>query len=562
MSTKPDRTLRSMLLQFKRPLLWVGFFSAVANLLSLTPTLYMLQVYDRIMISQNEITLIVLSLLVLLFFMVMTLAEWLRSRLLVRLGVKLDDEVNLKVFERGFTAYLRQGGANPNEALQDLMTLRQFLTGNGVLAFYDLPWIPVFIGASFLLHHELGIAALVFAVIQLVIAIWIERHTAGTHRPISEANHQTRRFMQAKLRSAELIDAMGMRSKLFKRWLTRNEAYTQLQDQQNEFTQRQMLLSKYVQYAQQSLILGLGALLVIDNKISPGAMVAANLLMGKALQPLQSVVMAWRGFLSARESYERLNDLFVQSVDDPLRGTHAPETLSVRFEEVTVQYPGRTRPALGKLNLEIPAGQTVLVLGPSGSGKTTLARLVMGEDVPHTGRVLIDAHPAAHCRREDIGYLPQSVELIEGTVAENIGRFDTTEPEKIVQAARAAQAHDLVQHLPLGYDTPVGLAGQLLSGGQRQRVALARALYDKPRLVVLDEPNASLDEQGEKALMEAIRQLKANGVTVLIISHRPNVLPLADRVLMMQAGMLVQDLPADRVRVAPAPAPASGGPAA
>ncbi len=562
MSTKPDRTLRSMLLQFKRPLLWVGFFSAVANLLSLTPTLYMLQVYDRIMISQNEITLIVLSLLVLLFFMVMTLAEWLRSRLLVRLGVKLDDEVNLKVFERGFTAYLRQGGANPNEALQDLMTLRQFLTGNGVLAFYDLPWIPVFIGASFLLHHELGIAALVFAVIQLVIAIWIERHTAGTHRPISEANHQTRRFMQAKLRSAELIDAMGMRSKLFKRWLTRNEAYTQLQDQQNEFTQRQMLLSKYVQYAQQSLILGLGALLVIDNKISPGAMVAANLLMGKALQPLQSVVMAWRGFLSARESYERLNDLFVQSVDDPLRGTHAPETLSVRFEEVSVQYPGRTRPALGKLNLEIPAGQTVLVLGPSGSGKTTLARLVMGEDVPHTGRVLIDAHPAAHCRREDIGYLPQSVELIEGTVAENIGRFDTTEPEKIVQAARAAQAHDLVQHLPLGYDTPVGLAGQLLSGGQRQRVALARALYDKPRLVVLDEPNASLDEQGEKALMEAIRQLKANGVTVLIISHRPNVLPLADRVLMMQAGMLVQDLPADRVRVAPAPAPAPGGPAA
>jgi len=346
MSQTPDRTLRSLLMQFKGPLLWVGFFSAVANLLSLTPTLYMLQVYDRIMISQNEITLIVLSLLVMLFFMVTTLAEWLRSRLLVRLGVKLDDEVNLQVFERGFTAYLRQGGANPNEALQDLMTLRQFMTGNGILSFFDLPWIPVFIGAAFLLHVELGIAAVVFALIQLALAIWIERHTAGSYRPISEASHQARRFMQAKLRSAELIDAMGMRSKLYKRWRTKNEVYTDLQDRQNAFTQRQMLLSKYVQYAQQSLILGLGALLVIDNKISPGAMVAANLLLGKALQPLQSVVMTWRGFLSARESYERLSDLFAQSVDDPLRGTHAPQTLTLRFEDVTVQYPGRARPAL------------------------------------------------------------------------------------------------------------------------------------------------------------------------------------------------------------------------
>ncbi len=560
MSTRPDQTLRGMLLQFKRPLLWVGFFSAVANLLSLTPTLYMLQVYDRIMISQNEITLIVLTLLVLLFFLVTTLSEWLRSRLLVRLGVKLDDEVNLKVFERGFTAYLRQGGANPNEALQDLMTLRQFITGNGILAFYDLPWIPVFIGAAFMLHVELGIAALVFALIQLVLAIWIERRTAGSYRPISEAGQLSRKFMQAKLRSADLIEAMGMRSKLFKRWRTKNEVFTDLQDKQNEFTQRQLLLSKYVQYAQQSLILGLGALLVIDNKISPGAMVAANLLLGKALQPLQAVVMTWRGFLSARESYERLDQLFAQSVDDPLRGTHAASQMTLRFEDVTVQYPGRARPAISGLNLEIPAGQTVLVLGPSGSGKTTFARLVMGEDVPHVGRVLIDGHLAAHCRREDIGYLPQDVELIDGTVAENIGRFDTSEPEKIVNASIAAQAHDLVQHLPLGYDTPVGLAGQLLSGGQRQRVALARALYDQPRLVVLDEPNASLDEQGEKALMEAIRQLKASGVTVLIISHRPNVLPLADRVLMMQAGKLVQDLPAERVRVAPAPP--SGGPAA
>lgn len=555
MSTQTIDSFAQVLRPFRRLLLWVGLFSAVANLLSLSPTLYMLQVYDRIIISQNEITLIVLTLLVLMFFAIMALSEWLRSRLLVRLGVKLDDAVNLEVFRRGFESNVQARGIKPVEALQDLVQVRQFITGNGAIAFFDVPWIPVYIGVSFMLHYELGIAALVFAVIQLLIAIWIERSAGGKHQPLSEAFQGARRFLQAKIRSAEVIDAMGMRSALYRRWQVRHTAHLALQDQSNLQTHHQLLVSKFVQYSQQSLILGLGALLVIDNQISPASMVAANLLLGKALAPLQSLVSSWRGFLSAKESYARLQRLFNETSPVSAESHRVPDAMAIRLHEVSLSAPKRTRPILQSVSLDIPAGQSVLIMGPSGAGKSTLARLITGEQLGQQGEVLIGGLPANECDRHVLGYLPQEIELIEGTVAENISRFDPRDPEAIVAAARAANAHDLIQHLPQGYDTPVGVAGQLLSGGQRQRVALARALYGQPRLLVLDEPNANLDDAGERALVQALGELRQRGVTVLVISHRPNLISSVDRLVLLQAGQIVRDLPASQVKVAPAKAP-------
>ena len=550
MSAKHPHRLRTLISQYRKPLLWVGFYSAVANFLAISPTLYMLQVYDRVMISQNEITLIVLSLMVTLFFLVMAFSEWLRSRLLVRLSVRLDDDLNLKVFERGFAAFIRHRQQNPTEALNDLVTLRQFITGNGVLAFFDIPWIPIYIGAAFLLHYELGLAALLFGVVQVVIAIWIERNSAGQFSRLSDAGMQSRKFLQTKLRSAALIDAMGMRGHLRERWLGKYLEHMSLQDHASEWTHKQMLVSKFVQYSQQSLILGLGALLVIDNQISPGAMVAANMLLAKALQPLQSLVMSWRGYLQARESYRRLDDLFERFDEDDQDQLITPASAEVTLNQLRVQPEGRSQPILDVPQLTLAAGQLVMVLGPSGAGKSTLARLLTGADLGQSGEVLIGGVPARHVDRHFLGYMPQEVELLDGTVAENIARFEPDEPEKIVRAAQTAQAHELILRLPQGYDTPVGLAGQLLSGGQRQRVALARALYGQPRLVILDEPNANLDDVGEKALVAALQQLKSEQVTVLVISHRPNLIPICDRLLVMERGQVARDLSAEQIRMA------------
>ena len=540
-----DRPIGRILRAFRREFAWVGFFSAVSNVLMITPTLYMLQVYDRVMISQNEFTLFAITSIAVLLYVFMSVAEWLRAKLLVRLSLQLDERLSTRVFRSGFLAFLRSRTLNPTECINDLVVIRQFLTGNGAIAFFDLPWVPVYLLVSFMLHVQLGLAALAFALLQVVLTVWVHRASTGKMQAVSQANMLANRFLMAKLRSAELIEALGMKSTLTRRWMERYMAYLDLHRTSQSSTQRQMLVIKFFQYSQQSLIMALGALLVIDGEISPGSMVAANLLLGKTLQPLQMLVSSWRGYVQFRESHDRLNTLFQEHGRDDFVQPRVPTRGGLSLQGVSLQVSGRAQPLVHPLNLQLAPGEVVALVGHSGAGKSSLARIIMGVSPPHEGQVLLGDVPIDECDRSVIGYLPQDIELLDGTIAENISRYDSDASEAIVAAAQRAQVHELILRLPKGYDTPVGEAGQLLSGGQRQRLALARALYQEPLLVVLDEPNAHLDDAGEKALLQAIEGIRQKRKsTVLVISHRPSMLQACDRVLVMEQGRVVRDMPA------------------
>ena len=567
---KERSAIGGILYSFRYEFAWVGFFSAVSNILMIVPTLYMLQVYDRVMVSQNEFTLIAISTIAVMLYLFLSLAEWLRSKLLIRLSLQLDERLSTRVFRSGFLAYLKSRTLNPTECLNDLVVIRQFLTGNGAIAFFDLPWVPVYLFVSFMLHVQLGIAAIFFAVIQVVLTLWVHNASTGKMQQVSQASIKASQFLSAKLKSVELIEALGMKSTLTRRWLERYLQYLDLHRSSQMSTQRQLLIIKFFQFSQQSLILGLGALLVIDGEISPGAMVAANLLLAKTLQPLQMLVSSWRGFVQFQESYDRLNDLFTQYPQNDFEHLEVPRQGGLVLKDVALTVAGRAQPVVHPLSLEFPAGQVVAILGHSGAGKSSLARMILGVGPDHEGQILVGGVPIGDCDRGVIGYMPQDIELLDGTIAENIARYATDTPEKVVAAAQLAHAHEMILRLPKGYDTPVGEAGQLLSGGQRQRLALARALYDEPLLVVLDEPNAHLDDAGEKALLQAMEGIrKARKTTALLISHRPSLLQACDRVLIMAEGRIVRDMPAqDLLRsiqaraAANAAAAASAAPAA
>jgi len=532
--------LNAILWQFRRELLAVGAFSMLVNLLMLTPAIYMLQVFDRVLTSYSQLTLLVVSLLALFFFAVMAFAEWVRSRLLVRAGVRFDALVNVRVFQASFEASLNQAGRNPREAFADLTHLRQFMTGNGVFAFFDAPWVPIYIAVCWLLHPWLGIIALLFALILVVIAWFGHRLTQGGHEEVAEAGFKLSGFVQSKLRNAETVEAMGMLDNLRRRWSGLNRQTLDLQTRAADRSQRVQSFTKFVQLTQQSLMLGAGAWLVIRGELNPGAMIAANVLMGRALQPVQLIVASWKSFITARLSYRRLVDLLAAYPERTGRSvTEAPQgRMALRGLKATAT--GRAEPILKGIDADFNAGEVVVILGPSGSGKSTLARCLMGVWPQTEGAVLLDDVPLKdldrHALGAYLGYLPQDVELLEGTVAENIARLGAIDTGKVITAALAAGVHDMILRFPQGYDTPMGVAGGLLSGGQRQRIALARALYGDPSVIVLDEPNANLDDAGEAALTLAVQGLKQRGKTVFVISHRGGIVNIADRLLVLVGG--------------------------
>lgn len=542
-TTSSASPLREALKPFKHELWVVGLFSAVVNLLLLTPTIYMLQVYDRVMISQSGLTLIAVSLIALFFYMVMTFADWMRSRILVRAGVRFDEALNSRIFNASFDRSLNQKVRVTNEAFNDLTNLRQFITGAGVFAFFDMPWIPLYLVVVWMLHPWLVAVALVFVLIFGVLA-WIGHQM--TYQA-TEDNLDTRRkagqFVQSKLRNGEAIEAMGMLEGLRDRWQTLHAEEVAAHKRLMHLNERVQAMMKVVQYSQQSLMLGAAALLVIFGSLSMGAMIAANVMMQRCVQPVQMMVGTWRMFMSAVISYRRIDQLLV---DHPERDSLAvPSDFKgqVSLQGLSATAEGRDQPILQDLNAQFKAGETIVILGPSGSGKSTLARCLLGIWPTFTGRVLIDGLPVEQIDRQNlgphIGYVPQDVEVLDGTIAENISRFGTLDPQKVVAAAQAAGVHELILRMPKGYDSPMGWAGSLLSGGQRQRIALARALYGDPQLVVLDEPNSNLDEFGDAALNRAILRLKELGKTVIVISHRGGVVNVADTLVLMNGGRIV-----------------------
>lgn len=548
----PD--LRQVMLAFRKEFWVVGGFSAVSNLLMLMPTIYMMQVFDRVMLSGSGTTLLILSLITLLMYLLMAVAEWSRTRVLVRAGVRLDDEMGSRAFHSVFSAYLKRTSDNPSRAFSDLTELRYFITGRGIIAFFDAPWTPIYIAVLWLLHPALGAFALLFMVVQLAVARFGHARQVAPTEASTLAQAEEARFLQSKLRGADVVESMGMLPALRSRWLARRRAALALHAKAKTVAHAMTASSGFMRYLQQSLSLAVGAWLAVEGEITAGAMIAANVLTSRALAPIDQLVSGWSHFLSAKGAFDRLQGLFAQlELENPALSRMPPQG-ALSLQEVTVVAPGRTHPILQSVSLDFPVGTVTAVLGPSGSGKSTLARVLMGIWPPSAGQVLLDGQPLSNWSREalgeHVGFLPQGVELFDGSIADNIARFREVDSEAVVRAAQSAGLHDMILRLPQGYDTLVAENGGSLSGGQRQRIGLARALYGQPRMVVLDEPNSNLDDVGEAALLSAVRGLKAQGATVVLISHRPQVLAVADRMVVMQQGRVQAAGPRDAVLAA------------
>lgn len=526
--------------EFRRECAVVAAFSFATNLLMLAPSLYMLQVFDRVMASKSELTLLAVSLVALFLFALMAVTEWARSQLLVRVGARLDDRLSARVFVASFESALGRAGGNPIRSFSDLAGLRQFMTGGGVFAFFDAPWTPIYLGVLFVLHPVAGAVATLFALL-LACTTWLaHRLTRASNARVLESTAAIDAFLHSKLRNAEVIQALGMRDPLRARWNGHQRHLLQASTHAQERQHVAQAVSKFVRYAEQSLMLAAGALLVIQAEMTVGGMIVANVLMGRALAPIDQFTGNWRGFVGARDAWRSLDALLRAHPQDDSTTKHATApTGQVRLHGLAATVPdGRTVFRAG--DTEFTAGEVTAVIGHSGSGKSTLARALVGIWPGLAGSVLLDGVPIDAWDRGElgphIGYLPQDVELLEGSIAENIARFGAIDSDKVIEAAMRTGIHDMVLRFPAGYDTPVGEAGGALSAGQRQRIALARALYGSPALVVLDEPDANLDEAGTIALAETLRQLKRMKRTVVMITHRMSLVESADRILVLAGG--------------------------
>lgn len=534
--------LKKSLLSAKKSFIMVGLFSMFINILMLVPPLYMLQLYDRVLGSRSQDTLIMLTLIVVVLFITMGLLEVVRSRVLVRVGNKLDSMLSQRIFDNLFELERKAPGRSSSMPLNDLTQVRQFMTGNGLFAFFDAPWMPIYIIVLFIFHPAFGFFAILAAIVLVGITVANEY---STKEKLAEANNLSRAstiYVDSNIRNAEVVNAMGMRNNISKIWADKYYGFLNAQNIASDSAGVWSNLSKSLRVMFQSLILGLGAYLAINMEVTPGMMIAASIIMGRALAPLDLIIGSWKGFSSARSSYERIEGLLNDfPKDKEYMQLPAPKG-EITLENVVVIPPSGTVPSLKGISMRIEKGDVVGIIGPSAAGKSSLARVMLGLWPLTNGVARIDKADISQWDREDlgqyVGYLPQDIELFEGTVSQNIARFGEVEPEKVVEAATKAGVHEMILKLPEGYDTKIGPGGASLSGGQRQRIGLARALYNNPVFIVLDEPNSNLDDVGEAALVEAIKTLRAGGTTVVIITHRTNVLQATNKLALINNGVL------------------------
>ncbi|MBB1518962.1 type I secretion system permease/ATPase [Aquipseudomonas guryensis] len=562
----PTRDIDAALLRY-RSLFWViALFSGVINLLTIVPAIYMMQVFDRVMASRNETTLLLLTILALGLFLLSSLVEWIRGQVMIKMSAGIDLDLGERLFGVAFQKSLKEHNANPAQVLSDLNALRQFLTGSALISLLDLPWMPIFLIVTGLLHPWLGLFTLLGALILFALAIWNEH---ATRKGLDEANQisvHSAKYVNSTLQNAEVIQAMGMLSNLQKRWAAMQQRLIGAQSTASDKAAGISTITRLVRTAWQSLAMGLAMLLILDGQISGGVMMAAGFLISKAMLPAEQAISSWKQLDNAKASYKRLCDL-LEEFPRKLERMSLPEpTGAIRIERLVVTPPGSKRPAVNGIDLALAKGEVLAIIGPSASGKSSLARAMVGVWPPSYGSVRLDGAEIGQWASEalgpHLGYLPQDIELFDGTVAENIARFGETDSSKIIEAATLAGIHQMVLRFPQGYDTLLGPGGLGLSGGQKQRIGLARALYGKPALVVLDEPNSNLDDAGEAALVAAIDALRKHGSTVVLVTHRPNVLAVVDKLLVLQEGTQKMFGPRDQVLKAlfPSNAPASTDP--
>ena len=548
--------MRELIARFRTFFVFAGLFSLVINALLLVPPIYMLQVFDRVLTSRREETLVYLTVGGITALIVMALLDMVRARLLAVAGAALDRRLGPRVLDGLLAQTARLGGAGYLNGLRDVNTLRMFLGGAGLIALFDAPWLPFFLLVIFLFHPVLGVVALCGALAMVMLAALNERFT---RKPAEEAQAQARRagrMIDGAVRNADVIAALGMLPAVTRRWGQANDAAL---IQQLSATRLGGLFSSLTKFSRQFIqlaMLGMGAWLVVDEHVTPGIMIAATILLSRALAPVETLVAGWRNLVEARLAWRRLNELL--EANPPLETAIDLPAPAGKLDVDRVLYgiKGAERPIVRGVTFSIASGEALGVIGPSAAGKSTLARLVIGVWKPVAGIVRLDGADVAGWPREGlgphIGYLPQDVELFAGTVAANIARLAEPDSAAVIRAAERAHVHQLILRLPKGYDTEVGENGQLLSPGQRQRIALARALYGNPRLVVLDEPNANLDHEGDQALLATLRGLKEEGVTVVIIAHRAAVLAGVDKILLLRDGAVEKFGPAAEIMPKPA----------
>lgn len=534
-------TLRHAVQAHKGAFLAVGIFSLVTNVLMLVPALFVMHITDSVLVNRNEMTLLFLTLAAVLMFCMVSVAEWSRSRVLARISTRLDTELAGPLFDSAFRARLAQTEPEPARALADLTVVRQFLTGHAVFAFFDLPWTLLYLGVLFALHPLLGFGGLVLAVLQGLLTLWSQRRERGPLASAAQAETAQRVFTDHKLQNVEVVEAMGMFPQLCYRWLQRHSAWLKARAAAARLAHFNEALNGYGRHLLHTGAVAIAAWLVTRGNLSAGGMLAVYMLILRALTPIESMLSSWRGLSAAKQAMGRVEALLdrhrAPSTSRPLE----PARGSLALQGVSAHAPGPDRSRiLHDLTLTFEPGTVTTVLGSSGAGKSTLARVMLGIWPQVTGAVSLDDRLLASWSREDLGpllgYLPQDVELIDGTFAQNIARFGVIDPTQVIAAAQAAGVHEVILRFPKGYDTQVGERGSLLAGGLRQRIGLARALYGGPVLVVLDEPNANLDEVGEAALLQALRWLRHRGATVVMVTHERRLLSVTDRVVILDQG--------------------------
>ena len=534
--------LEKVLKDTKKAFFYVGLFSMFINILMLVPSLYMLQVYDRVLASQSIETLVLLTVIVAVLFITKGILEMVRSRILVRIGNKIDHDLNAHLFDVIFYLARLAPGQASTQPLTDLTKIRQFMTGQGVFAFFDAPWFPIYLFVMYLFSPWLLVFAVVSSILILTITYLNDKTTKKGLEEANKANSQALNYINKNISNAEIVQAMGMNKNIKQIWLKKHYAFLNTQSKASDVAGKWKNLSTTLRQFLQSLSYGVGAILVIFTLISPGMIIAAAVLLGRALAPLDLLTNSWKGFADARESYKRLNELLKKIPEIPESMKLPDPEGKISLENVVVMAPGSRQPIIKGVSMEIEAGDAVGIIGPSASGKSTLVRAILGVWPLQNGKVRLDGADIHQWNNIElgphIGYLPQDIELFEGSISQNISRFGELIPEEVVEAAKIAGVHEMILKLPHGYDTVVGPGGASLSGGQRQRVGLARALYKKPKIIVLDEPNSNLDEEGDRALAKAILTMKENGSTIIIITHKKSILATVDKLAILSAGQL------------------------
>jgi ATP-binding cassette subfamily C protein len=567
-ATHPD--LAAALRECRRAFGSVALFSGMVNLLMLAGPLYMLQVYDRVLSSRSVPTLVALSLFLVGAYAFQGALDLIRSRVVVRAAAALDRRLALAVHGAVIRLAIasRQAGETP-QPVRDLDQIRTFLTSAGPIAIVDLPWVPVFLTICFLIHPWLGLAATVGGVALFAMTLLTERASRTPARVAAQDAGRRSIMMEAQRRSGETIVAMGMAGALAQRWAQVNNRYIAATGRLSDVAGSLGSVSKVLRLLLQSVILGLGAYLVLRQEMTAGAMVAASIMMGRALAPIETAIANWRAFVAARQSITRLSEALMRAAPRRTATALPKPARSLEVEQVTVAAPGGTTPIVMGARFALKAGEAVGIIGPSGAGKTSLVRTLVGIWRPAKGSVRLDGAALEQWDTEalgrHVGFISQTVELFDGTVAENIARMSVApDANAVLRAARAAGAHDMILRLPSGYDTPIGEGGEALSGGQRQRIALARALYGDPFLIVLDEPNSNLDNEGEAALLQAIAGAKARGAIVVLIAHRPNALSVCNHLLVLANGAQQEFGPRDEMmrKITARPVPPAGAAAA